>query len=293
MRILLFGKHGQLGWELQRCLPPLGSVLAVDQEDIDLVNDAALRNFILTQKPDLIVNAAAYTAVDKAEEQPELARAINAVAPRAMAEAASKLGSLLVHYSTDYVFDGDSTIPYKETDAPNPINTYGQTKLDGERAIQAVDPTFLILRTSWVYSLRGMGFIQKMLHLAETRDSIRVVTDQVGSPTWARMLAEATAQVLAIACPDLENFGYEHKGIYHLGGEGAASRYEWAKSILALAVQKDAKYEVRIETASSDEFPATAKRPAYSALDNGRFSRTFKIRIPPWQEALSLAFAEL
>jgi dTDP-4-dehydrorhamnose reductase len=293
MRILLFGKNGQLGWELQRCLPTLGSVLAVDQEDLDLIDTQQLRTFIQEQEPELIVNAAAYTAVDRAEDQPDMASSINEVAPRVMAEQARALNSLMVHYSTDYVFDGDSEIPYKETDQPNPINVYGQTKYEGERAIQAVDPLFLIFRTSWVYSLRGTGFMQTMLRLAESQENLRVVTDQVGSPTWARMLAEASTQVLVKATSDIQSFGLEHKGIYHLAGKGAASRYEWAKSIIEFAQQSDPKYNARLLPGLSDDFPTKAARPANSALDIRLFTKTFGIHFPPWQESLSLALMSL
>lgn len=293
INILLFGKNGQLGWELQRCLPTLGTVVSVDQDEIDLVHSEQVRTFIREQKPQVIVNASAFTAVDRAEEEPEIAGAVNAQAPELMAKEAKRLGALLVHYSTDYVFDGTAKDPYQETDRTNPINVYGQTKLEGEQAIQACDDSYLIFRTSWVYSLRGGGFIQSILRQAEEQKKFRVVTDQSGSPTWARTLAEATTQILSKADSAYHDFGGRHRGVYHLAGEGTASRYDWAVNILEFASSIDSKYQAELLPAKSSEFPALATRPTFSALDIQRFKQTFNLDFPGWQDALSLALLDL
>ena len=196
MKILLFGKNGQLGWELHRCLAPLGMVFAVDYPEVNLANGHQVRSLLKGNRPDVIVNAAAYTAVDDAENDQDKAMAVNAVAPGILAEEARLLNVVLIHYSTDYVFDGMKGAAYVETDRPNPLNVYGQSKLEGEKNVQQVGGSFLILRTSWVYSLRQGGFVQKVLKWSRENETLRIVADQVGSPTWARMLAEVTAQLL-------------------------------------------------------------------------------------------------
>ena len=208
MKILLTGKNGQVGWELQRTLTTLGDVVAIDRKGMDLANPDSIRNTIRAVRPDLIVNAAAYTAVDKAESEPELAMAINGIAPGIMAEEAGRLGAAMVHYSTDYVFDGTKTTPYTEGDILNPINVYGKTKLAGEQAVQAAGIPHLIFRTSWVYGLRGRNFLLTILRLAKEWDELKIVDDQIGAPTWSRMVAEATATILAQCLfPPLEKGG--------------------------------------------------------------------------------------
>ena len=201
MKILLTGKNGQVGWELQRTLAPLGEVVAVDRRGMDLANHDSIRSAIRAVRPDLIVNAAAYTAVDKAESEPDLAMATNGIAPGIMAEEAKRLGAAMVHYSTDYVFVGTKTSPYTEDDIPNPICVYGKTKLAGEQAVQAAGIPHLIFRTSWVYGLRGRNFLLTILRLAKERDELKIVDDQIGAPTWSRMIAEATAIILAQCLP--------------------------------------------------------------------------------------------
>ncbi|MBE0669170.1 MAG: dTDP-4-dehydrorhamnose reductase, partial [Anaerolineales bacterium] len=202
MKILLFGKTGQLGWELNRTLAPLGEVYALGPDELDLVDLKALTQRIRDIKPQLIINASAYTAVDRAEQEPELAMLLNAHAPQVMAEAAHELHAPFIHYSTDYVFDGTKTSAYTEEDPANPLNVYGQSKWKGEQAIAQVGGAYVILRTSWVYSLRGDGFVPKVLAWARAQETLKIVTDQIGSPTWARMLAEATAATVARSIPD-------------------------------------------------------------------------------------------
>ncbi|MFZ5880367.1 MAG: dTDP-4-dehydrorhamnose reductase [Chloroflexota bacterium] len=288
MKIVLFGgKYGQLGWELRRTLAPLGEVLAVDRDDLDLRDAPALEAFLREQAPHLIVNASAYTAVDRAEQERDLAFAINEHAPRAMAEAARSLGAGLIHYSTDYVFDGTLGRSYVETDPTNPLGVYGRSKLAGEQAIQAAGCRHLIFRTAWVYSMRGESFIAKLLGWARSNPDLRVVDDQVSNPTWARMLAEATSLLLARGGEDLPAYVGEKSGLYHLAGWGFASRFEWARQILANDPRRTEQRVQAIQPARTDEFPAPAARPLFSALDCSHFERTFGLRLPPWQEALA------
>ncbi len=285
MRILLLGKNGQLGWELERALGPLGSVTAIDYAELDLQDFDALRQKIWELQPNLIVNASAYTNVDKAESEPEKAQAINGTVPGILAEEAVKLDALLVHYSTDYVFDGRKNQPYLETDATHPLNIYGKSKLAGEHAIQAVDGAYLIFRTAWVYSLRGNAFVSKVLQWARQNETLRVVDDQFSNPTWARMLAEATAHVLAKGRDTLR----EHRGLYHLAGSGYASRFEWAQEILKLDPNKSGQIVKELLPAATRDFPTPAERPLFSALDCSKFENTFGLCLPDWRKALRLA----
>jgi dTDP-4-dehydrorhamnose reductase len=291
MRLLIFGKHGQLGRELWQLAQPLGEVTALDIEDLDLCDGQALQDKITQVAPHVILNAAAYTAVDRAEQEPEPARQINAVAPGIMAKCARKLKALLVHYSTDYVFDGKKGRPYTEEDAPNPINTYGQTKLDGEQAVLAAGGTSLILRTSWVYSLHGEGFVTKVLRWSRQQETLRIVNDQVGSPTWAVMLAQQTLLALQAGGTDPYHNLQEKSGIYHLAGSGSASRYEWAQAILAADPHAVEQVCTRLEPASSAEFPTPARRPACSALDCDKVESSFNIRLPDWKSNLGTALS--
>ena len=284
MHLLLLGKIGQLGWELNRTLAPLGKITALDYPDIDLTR-SDIQQTILDLRPQIVINATAYTAVDRAEEEPELAEAINGRAPGLMAEAAKATGAGLIHYSTDYIFDGKKGRPYIETDAANPLGVYGQSKLAGEKAIQAVNGAYLILRTSWVYSMRRDNFVRKALQWARQHRVMRVVTDQVSNPTWARMLAECTGSVLARGYEYIE----ERKGLYHLTGNGYASRLEWARAILELDPQREQQACKALCAASTSEFPTPAQRPTFSALDCTRFEQTFALQLPEWMLSLQTA----
>jgi dTDP-4-dehydrorhamnose reductase len=287
MNVLLLGNTGQLGWELNRTLQPLGTLVALDHPQIDMADPDSIRKTVRDVLPDLIVNATAYTAVDKAESEPELANAINGLGPGVLAEEARKLQALLIHYSTDYVFDGAHTAPYCDTDLPNPINEYGRSKLAGEQAIQAAQGHYLIFRTAWVYSLRRDSFVSKVMGWARRNEVLRVVDDQVSNPTWARMLAEATSLVLARG----SDYVRERTGLYHLAGAGFASRYAWAHEILRLDPAKQEHRLKQLLTAVSSEFPTPALRPLFSALDCQKFIAVFGFALPPWKTALELALA--
>ena len=232
-KILLLGNTGQVGWELNRTLLTLGELTALDFPQIDMADPDNIRNIVRQSQPDIIVNATAYTNVDKAESEPELAMAINGIGPGVLAEEAKRLGAALIHYSTDYVFDGTKGEPYTEEDEPNPINVYGKTKLAGEQAIEGIGGATLIFRTSWVYSLRRPCFVTKVLQWARENETLRIVDDQISSPTWARTLAEATAQIVAQGRGDPVEYIREKRGLYHLAGGGSCSRYEWAREILS------------------------------------------------------------
>jgi dTDP-4-dehydrorhamnose reductase len=286
MRILVLGNTGQVGWEAHRTLSSLGEVTGLDYPDIDFSHPERLYRQVIDLHPQVIYNAVAYTAVDKAESEPERVRLINATSAGILAEAAARLKAVLVHFSTDYVFDGSKGSAYLETDATNPLNVYGQTKLEGEQAIQQVGGAYLVLRTAWVYSMRGDSFVNKVLQWAKDRPTLRVVNDQVSNPTWARALAEITGQALAMGRGEPYDFLKERSGVYHLAGDGIASRMEWAQEILKIRAQG-----VEVLPARSEEFPTPANRPLYSAMDCGLFSRTFGLRLPDWKQALRLALA--
>lgn len=288
MKILLLGRNGQLGWELARCLAPLGDVTAVDYPDIDLADLDKTRQWVRQNGPQIIVNATAYTAVDKAESTPELAYAINGRGPGLLAEEARKLGAALIHYSTDYVFDGGQSQPYVETDTPNPLNVYGKSKLAGEQAVQAHGGSYLILRTAWVYSMRRDSFVTKVLQWTRQQEVLRVVDDQISNPTWARLLAEATAQLLARGRGMID----ENAGLYHLAGSGHASRFEWAHQIMRLDPNRDQQIVKEIQPVPTGAFPTPARRPLFSALDCSRFEKTFGLSLPDWRVGLALAMAE-
>lgn len=289
MRILLYGKNGQLGWELRRALSAQGEVVALDYPEIDFTQTTALRDATIGLRPDLVVNAAAYTAVDRAESEPEAARLVNAAAPGALAEAALDLRVPLIHYSTDYVFDGRKGAAYVEEDPTDPLNEYGRSKREGEKAVAAAGGAFLTLRTSWVYSTRQGGFVAKVREWARSQKVMRMVTDQVGSPTWTRALAEATAYLVAIAGRDRYTWFAERSGLYHLGGDGAASRFEWARAILDLDPGKAEQTVEELRPALTREFPTPAERPLRTPLDCSHFRETFGLRLPPWREALEMA----
>ena len=290
MRILLIGKNGQVGWELNRTLLPLGEVIATDYPEIDFANANQIRQLVRDVQPRVIVNASAYTDVDQAESEQDLAFAINGTAPKILAEEAKDIDAMLIHYSTDYVFDGKKDSGYIEEDAPQPINFYGESKLAGEQAVQAVDGDYLILRTSWVYSMRRPCFVTKVLKWAREYKTIRIVDDQIGNPTWSRALAEITAQVLAKGSTEKKMAWLrKRRGTYHLAGNGSATRYEWAQAILDNDPQKYAQIVEELLPAQSSEFPTPARRPAYSALDCKKFGRVFNVRLSYWKELIPLA----
>lgn len=291
MRILVIGSTGQLGWELQRSLVSLGTIIALDYPELDLVRPDSIVDCINTNAPDLILNAAAYTAVDQAEKEPDLAGAINGLAPGILAEQALKRESVLIHFSTDFVFDGQKGSPYRESDTPAPINIYGKTKLAGERAVQEVGGEYYIFRTSWLYSNRRPCFVSKVLDWARTQDTLRIVSDQIGSPTWARTLAQATAQAVGRIINRDKSWRRTTSGIYHTAGIGSASRFEWAQQILALDPHPEEHIVTQLQKASSADFKTMAERPAYSVLDCSRFQNTFDAFYVSWNEALEQALS--
>lgn len=276
MKILLLGKTGQIGWELQRTLAPLAEIVAPGRETVDLARPATIGETLGKVRPAIVVNAAAYTAVDRAESEPQAAFAVNATAPRVLAEECSRSGALLVHYSTDYVFDGKKRAPYTEDDAPAPLNVYGKSKLEGELAIRNSGCRHLILRTSWVYGARGRNFLLAVAARARDGQSLRVVDDQIGAPTWCRNLAEATAAILGAArsapAPD---------GVYHLSAGGSTSWYGFA----SVALER-LGLDAAIEPVTSAQYACAAQRPAYSLLDNSKAARILGVRLPAWESAL-------
>lgn len=289
MRILLLGNTGQLGWELERTLTPLGELNACDYPAIDLADIGLLRQLIRDCQPDLLINAAAYTAVDRAESEPDLAEAVNSIAPAVMAEEALSVGSAFIHFSTDYVFDGLKGSPYLESDLPNPLSVYGRTKLGGEQAVQQIGGAYLVLRTSWVYSMRGDSFVNKVLRWARGKPPLKLVTDQVSGPTWARMLAEVTSQLICLGREDLKAWFSQHHGLYHLAGSGYCSRLEWGRQVMKLDPYREQQTVSEAQPAKTPEFPTPARRPLFSALNCDHFINTFGLRLPDWQDALKLA----
>jgi dTDP-4-dehydrorhamnose reductase len=281
--LLLIGKIGQVGYELRRTLGPLAQVTAVDFPEIDLTNGDSIRKWIRDVKPAVIINAAAYTAVDKAESEAELAMKINGAAPGILAEEAKKIGALVIHYSTDYIFDGTKTQPYIETDAPNPLGSYGRSKLAGDQAIIAVGGKHLIFRLCWVYGARGGNFMLTMMRLAREREKLRVVNDQIGSPTWSRMIAETTTLALkqVLTAPDAVAFS----GVYHLASSGTTSWHGFAQAIVDL-MPTEGKKCTQVEPITSAEYPTPTKRPAYSVLGCGKLETTFGLKLPDWRESL-------
>ncbi|KAB8315324.1 dTDP-4-dehydrorhamnose reductase [Tolypothrix campylonemoides VB511288] len=294
MRVLLTGITGQVGWELQRTLMTLGEVVPAGRKvssaglRMDLSQPDTIRYVIREVKPNLIINAAAYTAVDKAEAEPELAMAVNGTAPGVIAEEAKLLGAGVIHYSTDYVFNGNQSTPYTEQDEPDPQNIYGKTKLAGEKAIQAIGVPYLILRTSWVYGLRGKNFLLTMLKLAQERQELRVVDDQVGAPSWSRLIAESTAQILSQGTQDMTVFLNSNSGIYHLTATGQTSWYGFAKAIFENISNSSHHKLKNLVAIPSKEYITPAKRPAYSSLDTHKISNTFGLCLPSWQVNLEL-----
>ena len=290
--ILITGKNGQVGWELQRSLMPLGRIVAVDRQTMDLSDNDSIVNCIRDIKPDIIVNAAAYTAVDKAEEEPDLAMQINGTAPGIIAHEAKALGALLVHYSTDYVFDGTKQTPYLETDTPNPINEYGRSKLAGEQAIQSIDCDHLIFRTSWVYGTRGKNFLLTMLKLMRERKELRVIDDQRGTPTWSRLIAESSSISIwqSVVGRNRSSFG---SGLFHLIPTGATTWYGFTKEIIQIAENLGAFtiQTQKIVPVTTGEYPTSATRPLNSRLAIGCFSERFGVALPSWEACLDLCLS--
>lgn len=269
MKILLTGRNGQVGWELERTLPALGEVIATDRQTLNLADPEAIRRTVREVKPDLIVNAAAYTAVDRAETERDAAIQVNAVAPGVLAEEAKRLGALLVHYSTDYVFDGEKRSPYLETDRPNPLSHYAFTKLEGERAVAASSCRHLILRTSWVYGPRASNFYQIIRRKAEANEAMRMVDDQTSVPTTSAFLAGHTVSLIERSAT----------GLFHLVPTGTATRYEFAREVVKALGSRSS-----VEPAKSADFPAAAQRPAYSAMDNRRAAGMLGQPLPHWRD---------
>jgi dTDP-4-dehydrorhamnose reductase len=297
MKILLLGKNGQVGWELQRSLAPLGELLALDRHSKpvdggcgDLNNLDGLRETVQSLRPDVIVNAAAHTAVDKAESEPELARTLNALAPGALAQAAQAVGALLVHFSTDYVFDGSGNAPWTEGAATGPLSVYGQTKLEGEQLIAAACERHLILRTSWVYAARGGNFAKTMLRLAKERERLTVIDDQHGAPTGAELIADVTAHAIRQVLRQPQD-----AGIYHLAAAGATTWNGYARFVLDTARELRPELPLlasEVAPVPTSAFPTPARRPLNSRLDTSRLSQTFGLTLPHWQEGVRRMLTE-
>ena len=288
MKILLFGKNGQVGWELNKVLPRIGEVIALSRQDVDFSRPDELRNVVKQHEPDVIVNAAAYTAVDKAEAEEELALLVNGFAPGVLAEEALNIGALLVHFSTDYVFDGENEAAYSELENPNPINAYGRSKLAGERAIQGAGCDYLILRTSWVYSSRGSNFFLTIVKLAQSREKLTVVADQVGAPTWARLIADGTMKMLEKSMQE-RGAGTFTSDVYHLTSRGKTSWFGFAREIFTdggvSAIIKGRPLPL-IEPITTEQYPTPAMRPKNSSLDVSKFESRFGMRMPEWDQSL-------
>jgi dTDP-4-dehydrorhamnose reductase len=285
MKILLTGKNGQVGWELNRSLSRLGTIFALGRNDMDLSKPESLGPVIQDIRPDIIINAAAYTAVDKAESESELAMTVNGIAPGVIAEEAKKIGAGMIHYSTDYIFDGKANSPYKEESATCPLNVYGKSKLAGEKAVAQASKNHIILRTSWVYSLRGRNFLLTMQKLSQTRNLIKIVDDQIGCPTWARTIAEGTAHILkqGLKGSTVKSSIFPHPGIFHMSCEGKTSWFGFAKTILELSGLSEGIEVLPIPTI---EYPTPAVRPRYSLLSNRKLKQVFHHKMPQWQDTL-------
>ena len=295
MKILLFGKSGQVGWELQRSLAPLGQLTALDRHSTnhcgDLSNLPGIAVTVRALRPDVIVNAAAHTAVDKAESEFELARTVNALAPSVLAQEAAKLGALLVHYSTAYVFDGSGSRPWTEADAPAPLSVYGLTKLEGEQAVQSACPHHLILRTSWVYAVRGGNFVKTMLRLAQERERLTVIDDQFGAPTGADLLADVTAHAIRQVLKRPND-----AGLYHMVASGKTSWHGYAKHVLAQAELTQSALKIvakEVAAVPTSAFPTLARRPLNSRLDTAKLQATFGLSLPHWQHGVNRMLAEI
>ena len=294
MKLLVTGAQGQVGWELQRSLAPLGDVTAIDVAELDLSNPDAVRAFVRDLRPDVLVNPAAYTAVDKAEADETLATAVNVTAPAVMAEEMARIGGLMIHYSTDYVFDGAKPRAWYEDDATGPLSAYGRTKLAGEQAVKAAGGAHITFRTSWVYGRRGANFMLTMMRLAKERDELRVVADQYGAPTWCRTLAEVTAQVIASgwSTAEVRDRTRRESGVYHLTNGGVTSWHRFAEAIVATAPELESRRHVKVTPIGTPDYPLPAKRPTNSVLDNGKIERVFVVRQVHWRDALAACLVD-
>ena len=295
MKILLLGKNGQVGWELQRSLAPLGELVALGREDSDLCGDLSnldgLARTVQTVWPDVIVNAAAHTAVDRAESEPELAHTLNALAPGVLAREATNIGALLVHYSTDYVFDGSGSRPWAEADKPAPLSVYGRTKLEGERLIQAACAKHLIFRTSWVYAARGTNFAKTMLRLAQERERLTVINDQFGAPTGAELIADVTAHAIRQCLRQPHD-----AGLYHLAASGETSWHGYANQVLACARLMHSAIKIKateVVAVPSSAFTTAARRPLNSRLDTTKLQHCFGLTLPRWEQGVGRMMGEL
>jgi len=295
MKILLFGKGGQLGWELQRSLAALGELVALDFDSQDACGDFSnlqgLAETVRQLRPDIIVNAAAHTAVDKAESEPDLVRTLNALAPGVLAQEAQRIGAWLVHYSTDYVFDGSGQQPWRETDLPAPLSVYGQTKFDGEQLIQSSGCRHLIFRTSWVYAARGGNFARTMLRLAQERERLTVIDDQFGAPTGAELLADVSAHAIRQVLQRPQD-----AGLYHLAAGGETSWHGYAKHVLAQAMQTPLASKIiakEVAPVPTSAFPTLARRPHNSRLNTTRLQSVFGLTLPPWEQGVDRMLAEI
>jgi len=288
-KILITGIFGQVGYELQRALAPCGTIIHAGRQEMDLANPTSIRKFLREVSPDIIVNPAAYTAVDQAEEEMDLCMAINAHAPSVIAEEAKQKNTLLIHYSTDYVFDGNSRDAYSEGDLPNPLNVYGASKLAGEKAIQEIGCPHLILRTSWVYGTRGKNFLLTMLKLGREKEHLNIVSDQTGAPTWSRLIAEATAQILT------KNQQQKiPSGIYHLTSGGKTSWLDFAEAIFSLYSQKNLLFKrPTLSAILAKDYKTKALRPMNSLLSHKKLNETCAIFMPDWKAALKLCMDDL
>jgi dTDP-4-dehydrorhamnose reductase len=300
LNILILGRTGQVARDLQLLLPPVGSVSCVGRPEFDLSQPDSIRELIRQRRPDVLINAAAYTAVDRAESEPDMAMKINAEAPGMMAEEAKRLGSLFISYSTDYVFDGKKSAPYVEGDAPNPLNVYGASKLAGDRAIEAVGGSYIIFRTSWVYSATGRSFLNTIVKLATEREELRVVDDQIGAPTWSRDIAAATTQVIrqsmtsAGAGQNASEALRDRRGIYNLTAEGSVSWCGFAMAILEETKKQRKNHGglAGITPISTSQYPTPARRPLNSRLLNNKVHEVFGVLLPPWRESLTRVITE-
>jgi len=299
LKILFFGKNGQVGWELQRSLAPLGELVALDRHSNpccgDLSNLAGLAQTVRAVRPTVIVNAGAYTAVDRAESEPELARTINALAPQVLAQEAAALGAWLIHYSTDYVFDGSGTTPWLEDDPTAPLNVYGATKLEGEQLITASGAHHLIFRTSWVYAARGGNFARTMLRLAQERDTLTVINDQFGAPTGADLIADVTAHAIRQVLNPGQTSATE-PGIYHLVASGETTWFEYSKHVVAHAQKVHQAIKIKandINPVPTSAFPTPAKRPGNSRLNTDKLRQTFGLTLPAWQAGVNRMLDEI
>lgn len=301
LKIVIVGRNGQLAWEANQRFQGLGQIICVGRPELDLTNIEGVREEIRRIKPTVIVNAAAYTAVDQAEAEPEAAMKINSEAPAVMAEEAKRLGALFITYSTDYVFDGKSSSPYKESDSPSPLNVYGASKLSGERAVEAVGGSYLIFRTSWVYGARGKNFLKTILRLAAERQELRIVDDQVGAPTWSRDLADATRKTieqLVARTSSASSIGEvlgDRRGIYHMTSSGSVSWFGFATAIVEEMGKRGLSKDklAKVVPIPSSEYPTPAARPHNSQLCNDKLKTAFGLTLPPWGESLAAVMDEL